>query len=133
MAYYGPNATLFAGIKSEYFGSRPVENVQKNLLVLLAFFSIDVFAMIASAILLWIYTKTNLFQEICKFLKNYWFILILKTLAATNHWSTLDINAGGDNQLQFDWITEEGRRGIILNSTTISDEEKCELLETACE
>ena len=69
------------------------------------------------------YCKINLFIEFCDSMKNFWFIVALR-LAYTMlaFFANNDLNMGIDKN--FDWMTDDGRRRIILTSSDLSNEEK---------
>lgn len=128
-AYYGPNAHLIAGVKSSYYGSKPVEDLQHWYSTLAQFLSMDLCAMICGGVILWLLTRVNLAREISLLLNKYWFIFMMKLGIAASNWSPNDMNCGTDNSLKFLWITDEGRLGVIFNSTDLSDDEKSFLLQ----
>ena len=120
--YYGPNKPLFTGINE-------IEDAMHFFFALFQMFTIDICAMISGVMLLWIFAHINLFRECCKVLKRYWFIFAMKITTAAVHWGSLDINAGNDTKLKFDWITDDGRLEMIWNSTDLSTAEKQVLLQ----
>ena len=70
------------------------------------------------------YCKINLFIEFCDSMKNFWFIVALR-LAFTKFafFANNDLNMGIIDE-NFDWMTDDGRRRIILSSSDLSNEEK---------
>lgn len=75
-AFYGPNATLFVGVKSTYFGYTEQE-IESVFSFLFTMFAADTFGgALISAILAW-KCNINVLKEYCKIMQKYWFILLI--------------------------------------------------------
>ena len=128
-AYYGPNAALIGNVRCNYFDFKEIDDVQYLFTTMVQMFSVDLCGMIVTGITLWIFCKANIFDEFCKFMKEYWFILTLKLAEGfVSTFAQNDISIGLDYTFQFTWITEDGRIRFIQNATDISDYEKLMLL-----
>ena len=58
-------------------------------------------------------------------MKIYWHFIVAKfALIMIVMFSTKDINLGMDNTGEWNWITDDGRISLIINSTDLSNEEK---------
>ena len=78
-AYYGPNATLFCGVKATYFGCTEVTDIGSVLTFLFTMFAADTFGgAVISAVLAW-KCKINVIKEYCKIMQKYWPLLLLYT------------------------------------------------------
>ena len=72
LAYYGPNAKLMIGIKSEYFGVPPITNLLNVLSVLFLMAGIDALGGILVGVLLGYFCKINIIKELTIILQKYW-------------------------------------------------------------
>ena len=92
--------------------------------VLLQMIGIDLISMVISALLLWKFGKINMINEFCYLMKNYWFILTIKVLRdIIIYFAGNDLNMGCP-YAGTEWISDEGRIQMILNSTYLTDTEK---------
>ena len=72
LAYYGPNAKLMIGIKSEYFGVPPITDLPSVLSVLFLMAGIDALGGILVGVLLGYFCKINIIKELSIILQKYW-------------------------------------------------------------
>ena len=128
MAYYGPNASLFKGLRNDYFGGEVVEDVQHVYTVIILMFCFDILAMVMSGAFLWVFCNIDLFQAFCNLMDKYWMIFLVKVPTIAMNFGTRDLNFGLDYSGKFLWITQEGRFDIICNAVHISAEEKSILI-----
>ena len=128
MAYYGPNASLFKGLRNDYFGGEVVEDVQHVYTVMILMFFFDFLAMVISGAFLWVFCNISLFQAFCNMMGKYWMIFLFKVPTIAMNFGTRDLNFGLDYSGKFLWITQEGRFDIICNAVHISAEEKSMLI-----
>ena len=129
MLYYGPNSSIIGNVGSSIWGYNKVENTQHFFGVLFVLFAIDTTSAVLNGFCLWKICNIDIFQEFCRILKYYWYIMFVQLV--TNVTLTLianDINLGMDWTLGFQWTTEEGRLMLIYNSSDISEAEKASLL-----
>ena len=127
MIYYGPNSGIFGNVGISIWGYKKVEDVQWLFIILFLLFSIDTLSVAVNAYCLRIFCGFNIVQEFARVLKQYWFILFVQL--TQNVWGSFamnDINLGMDTTLRFQWITDEGRRMLVNNSTQLLE------LETMC-
>lgn len=76
--YYGPNATLFNGVETTYFGNE-VQDIGSVFSFLFTMFAADTLGgVIISALLVWT-CRINVIKEYCKILQKYWLLLLLYT------------------------------------------------------
>lgn len=127
-AYYGPNGSLIKNVRSNYFGGKVMSDIQQFYIVMLQLFSIDLITMILSAICLYHFCHLGLFQEMCKMIKKYWWMMLLQLSLMAYYFETNDINYAQDYTGKFIWTTHEGRFNLIMNANDLSDEEKSRLL-----
>ena len=128
MAYYGPNASLFKGLKHDYFGGEVVEDIQHFYIVMILMFLFDFLAMIISGTFLWFLCNIDLFQTFCNLMDKYWMIFLIRLPLITTYFAARDLNFGLDYSGKFLWITQEGRLDIICNAVHIPAEEKSLLI-----
>ena len=74
MVFFGPNADLINGVRSNYFGGNVIQDVEVFYLDILQMLAFDVFVMIVSTIFLKYRCNIDLFQEFCNVMKKYWII-----------------------------------------------------------
>ena len=78
MAYFGPNAALMKNAGSNIFGGNDIDAIKHIYIVMLQMCSVDILAMIISAISLHSFARLNLFQEFCNMMEKYWMIFLVK-------------------------------------------------------
>ena len=117
-AYGGPNRTIFKTLWN--FQEFDANTLFGSIFVMVA---LEIFGSLICAFILNGYCQISLFNEFCDAMKSCWFIVALR-LASTMFilFSNNDINFGIDET--FDWMTDDGRRRIILSSFDLSNEEK---------
>ena len=59
VSYYGPNATLIGGVKSEFFHYTPVTNIERFIQNLFLFIAVDFIIVVTSGIFVWVFYKVN--------------------------------------------------------------------------
>ena len=127
MIFRGPNKSLFADsfasaldLKQNY-DDDDITHVSN---VLLQMIGIDLISIVITGLLLWKFGKINIINEFCYLMKNYWFILTIKVLRdIIIHFAGSDLNMGspwGGTE----WISNDGKIQMILNSTYLTDTEK---------
>ena len=81
VAYFGPNGHLYGNILNSYWTYIAIEDVGENLKKMCLFFSVDFASTIASAIILWLYCKINMFKAFIELQKEFSvvFSIILST------------------------------------------------------
>ena len=75
MAFYGPSASLFIDIKSNYWGSKAVEDPEYLFLIMVILFGFDMLSVLINSFILRNWTSVNLYQEFCKIMERYWPII----------------------------------------------------------
>ena len=129
LAYYGPNSTILGNVKNGYWGYKKIDDVGHLYRMMLLLFGVDAFSVIVNSLILRKLTDINLFQELCRIMKKYWFfIAVTFGQSMCVNYATKDINLGFDSTGEFEWITKKGRLQFISNSTEISEEEKAHLM-----
>ena len=127
MIFRGPNKSLFAD--SFATALQLQENYNDDDIthlfdVLFQMIGIDLVSIVISGLLLWKFGKINMINEFCYLMKNYWFILTIKVLRdIIIHFAGNDLNMGSPWS-GTEWISNEGRIQMILNSTYLTDTEK---------
>ena len=129
MVFFGPNVVLFKDVGNNYFGGRPIDDVEPFYFGLFQMFSIDMIAMILSGISLKYLCCINLFQEFCNVMQKYWLIFAVKLPTITAWYLTKDVNGGMDDSMEFSWITKKGRDLLICNAVELMDAEKALLVQ----
>ena len=107
-AYYGPNAELFVGVKSDYFGKKPLADIGEFYILLSQMFAFDVLAMVISAASLNYFCNINLYQEFCNMMKKYWLFFLIIVPGTAGQFGTRDVNFAADFSMNFIWTTDEG-------------------------
>ena len=76
------------------------------------------------------YCKINLFQELCDLMKRFWFIIAIGLAwTMTGNLSAKDSNLGMTfRSHKMGWLTDDGRKKIILDSIYLTHEEKSMIL-----
>ena len=117
MAYYGPNSQLINHVGIGIWGAIAVQDVNRTFIVLFVMFAIDVMSVLLNALIIWISTKVNLFQEFCAFLNKYWYIMAIKLATLSyDYFFSNDINYGLDWTGKFCWT--RGNATLSLNCTS---------------
>ena len=118
MSYYGPNGDLIGNVKNGYWTFKAVDNPDRLYKLLFFFFTIDTLCVILHTILLKKFCKINLMTEFSRTLKSCWFFIAVKlSVQVSTYFISNDINLGRDSTFHFNWTTEEGRFGLIYNSS----------------
>ena len=118
LAYHGPNQTIFNRLWG--FQEFDANDLFVSMLEMVA---LEILGALICAFILKTYCKINLFDEFCDAMKNFWFIVALRlAYSLFIYFANNDMNFGIDEK--WDWITDKGRRRIILNSSDLTDEEK---------
>ena len=122
-AIHGPNQAIYEGLRN--FENDDTYHVFRIMFFMVA---LETVGSLICGFLLKIYCNSNLFKEFCELMKKFWFVLAIR-LAWTMfvHFSRFDSNLGSDTSLE--WITDEGRRRMILSSPDLSDKEKRLILD----
>ena len=122
---YGPNQHIYEKFRdSEDFDTY---HLFSTMFIMIMFESTG--SMICG-LLLYNYCKTNILKEFGDLMKRFWFIFAI-TLAwtMTGNLSGDDSNAGmAVRSHEWTWFTDEGRREIVLNSISLTHEEKTLIL-----
>ena len=120
LAFYGPNKSFLGSVKKLH-----ENDVERLFIVMFLMFFIDLVCIAVSGIILWISGNVNLLDEVCKIIRKYWFIFAIRVGGNISwYFGSNDINLGMDYNLNFEWITDEGRLRIIQNTTHLSSIEK---------
>ena len=131
MAYYGPNSKLLGNVGSGIWAYEEIEDVGRQLKVVIGMFGMDVLSVLLNFICLSRYGNVNLVKDFLKFLQKYWPLLGIRLGHDLLFYSTFnDINFAIDMTTEFSWITNEGRMNFINGSTELADEEKELLLSS---
>ena len=77
-AYFGPNAGILGNIQNSYWQFEAVDDVAKEMYLLITMVGIDVGIGIIIALILWIICEINMFREFCNFMKTYWSWIAIK-------------------------------------------------------
>ena len=72
MVYFGPNAHLFGGFKTDYWQHNKLENIWDPVTKLFYFLLVDMLRIIVNAIILWKYCKISLLKEHLQMMETYW-------------------------------------------------------------
>ena len=128
LAYYGPNSYIISNIGNNYW-SEKIDNLGPLFLTMSILFVVDLFSVIINSIWLWKVLNVSILLEFRRVLGKYWFFMATKlAFNMATYFATNDINLGMDRTWSFEWITEEGWKNLVKNSTDITDEEKSDIL-----
>ena len=122
-AFYGPNQDIYRRLRSfKDFDAF-------NLFIVMFFMAIlETFGSLICGFILKTFSGINLFYEFCDLMRDYWFIVAVRlSWTFIAYFSGYDINLGVDTD--FEWLTDEGRRSMILRSQDLTNEEKSLLLK----
>ena len=117
-AYYGPNQDLYKKLISfEDFDAFDLFRVMFFMAI------IEILGSLVCGFILKSCCSISLFKEFCDLMKKFWIIVAITLSSAfTNFFISKDVNVGSDSKRE--WITDEGRRKIILNSLALTNEDK---------
>ena len=79
VSYYGPNAALIGGVKSDFFHYTPVTNIERFIENLFLFIAVDFMSVVTAGIFLWIFSKVNLLRMYMNVMKEFWPIMTINT------------------------------------------------------
>ena len=130
LAYYGPNANLFANIGSSYWGEA-IDDIGSVFISIMILFTCDIFIAIATSYWLWKKLNVNMLQEFQRTLERYWLFMLIKIVWLEGAYiGTTDINFGIDSSGKFLWIDAVGWTRLINATNHLIDEEKLLLLNS---
>ena len=118
------NSGLMNDIGNDYFGGKPIKDVESHYFAMFQMVVFDFFTMIISWISLAYFCKINLFKAFCNMMNKYWKIFLVTTPSLTLFFGLKDVNFGMDFSGSFIWVTDEVRRYLIRNAVSLSEEEK---------
>lgn len=117
MAYYGPNAELYVNVGNDYFGGKPLENVNEFYIPMGLMFAFDAFGIVITAAYLHYSSNINVVQEFCQLMKIYWFAFMILLVDIGRSFASRDINFAADFTMEFLWTTDKGRIILFGNLT----------------
>ena len=130
LAYYGPNANLFANIGSSYWGEA-IDDIGPVFTSMMILFTCDILIAIATSLWLWKRLNVNMLQEFQRTLARYWLYMLIKIAWLEGAYiGTTDVNFGIDSSGKFLWIDAEGWTNLINATNHLIDEEKSSLLNS---
>ena len=131
LAYYGPNSYIISNIGNSYW-SEKIDNLGPLFLTMSILFAIDLFSVAINSIWLWKVLNVNILLEFRRVLGKYWFFMAIKlAFNMATYFASNDINLGMDRTWCFEWISEEGWKNLVKNSTDITDEDKSDILSNS--
>ena len=77
MAYIGPNSEMIGNIGNSSWHFSAIENIHENLLWILIIFSVDLGSCLLTFILIWWFTKMNIFKMYLQMQKLMWYTLAI--------------------------------------------------------
>ena len=77
MAYIGPNSKIIGNIGNSSWHFSAIENIYESLLWILAIFSVDLGSCLLTFILIWWFTKINIFKIYLQMQKLMWYTLAI--------------------------------------------------------
>ena len=123
MAFYGPNAQLFANVRNTYWG-KELRDIYPFFMTMSILFAVDTFSVVINAALLWKVANINMPQEFCRAINKHWFLIAFPLgLSMSLYFATTDINLGIDGTHSYVWRTPQGRLFLIHNSSNLTEEE----------
>ena len=78
MAYIGPNAKIIGNIGNGSWHFSAIENINENLLWILAIFSVDLISALLTFILIWWYTRMNIFKMYLTMQELMWYMIAIQ-------------------------------------------------------
>ena len=79
VSYYGPNAEIIGGVKSDFFHYTPVTNIERFIENLFLFIAVDFTSVITTTLFLWIFSKINIFRMYKNLQQEFWTIMTINT------------------------------------------------------
>ena len=79
ISYYGPNAELIGGVKSNFFHYTAVSNIERFIENLFLFIAVDFTSVITAGIFLWIFSKVNIFRMYLNLQQEFWPIMTINS------------------------------------------------------
>ena len=123
---YGPNQDIYAQFRNyEDFDTSHLFSVMSIMMMF------ESAGSIICGFILKRYCKTNLFSEFCDLMKRFWFIIAIRLAwTMTGNLSASDSNVGTTfRSHKMGWLTDDGRKKIILDSIYLTHEEKNMILD----
>ena len=128
LAYYGPNAFLFANIGNNYW-STEVNDIGPLFATMSILFGIDTLNVFINSILVWEFVNVSMLPEFARVLNRHWYPMAVSlAIYMAIYFVTTDINFGMDETRSFQWISNEGWINLVNNSNDLYKEEKENLL-----
>ena len=128
MAYYGPNAHLFAYVSNNYWGE-VIEDIGPLFATMTILFAVDTLSVVFNSFCLWKFLNINPLKYFSHVLNNYWYFMAINfAFNVVLYFSFNDVNLGMDINRSFQWISEEGWVNLVNNSNDLTNKEKAELL-----
>ena len=128
MAYYGPNAHILSNVGNSYWG-KPIKTLGPLFATMSILFAVDTLSVAINSFCLWKIIKVDMFQEFCRVLSRYKFFMAINLAQKmVLCFGSTDINYGIDVTRSFQWISDEGWRNLVNNSSDITPEEKAMLI-----
>ena len=128
MAYYGPNAHILSNVGNSYWG-KPIKTLGPLFATMSILFAVDTLSVAINSFCLWKLVKVDMFQEFCRVLSRYKFFMAINLAQKmVLCFGSTDINYGIDVTRSFQWISDEGWRNLVNNSSDITPEEKAMLI-----
>ena len=128
MAFYGPNAKIFANIGNTHWG-KEIEDLSPLYVKMSILFGVDTMSFLMNSFCLWKVLNVNMLSETYRVLSKYWYFIAIYLSSNTNsNICSLDINIGYDPSASFLWITNEGWVTLVNDSTALTNEEKARLI-----
>ena len=134
MAHYGPNGHLFVNVFVNFgvgYWGKEIEYkaIDTFFITMLMLFAFDAISATFNFIILWKVMNVNMLQEFYKVLSKYYIFMAIKLgNSMLSYFATTDVNFGIDVSGPHEWITPEGRKNLIWESTDLTNEEKTMLL-----
>ena len=128
MAYYGPNAHLFAYVSNNYWGE-VIEDIGPLFVTMTILFVVDTLSVVFNSFCLWKFLNINPLKYFSNVLNNYWYVMAINfAFNVVLYFSSNDVNLGMDATQSHQWISEEGWVNLVNNSNDLTNKEKAELL-----
>ena len=128
LAYYGPNSFIMSNVGNNYW-SQTIDNLGPLFSTMSILFAVDSLSVAINSIWIWKVLNANILLEFRRVLGKYWYFVAIKlAFHMATYFASNDINLGMDRTWRFEWISEEGWKNLVKNSTDITDEDMSEIL-----
>ena len=83
-AYYGPNAEIIGNVRNDYWAYEKVDDLGQKLNTIVIFFVIDAIRGLIFGLVLWNFSRSNLYAAYCYIIQYYGIYILLRSSFSIN-------------------------------------------------